>query len=144
MQSQTPYPIEHFWQGLPRSLTHIDAIYERPQDGKIMFFVGQEYYLFNSNRIEPGYPKPLTNLGLPQSLPRIDAALVWSHNGKTYLFYKDRYWKLDESDGKVELDYPRPMDIWKVLKLTFLVNLVSIKLKITLIQIFVSPSGCTS
>lgn len=35
------YPIEisRMWSALPRNLTHVDAVYERP-DRKIAFFIG--------------------------------------------------------------------------------------------------------
>lgn len=38
------YPIEisRMWPGLPRNLTHVDAVYERP-DHKIAIFVGMTY-----------------------------------------------------------------------------------------------------
>lgn len=80
------------------------------------------------------YPKPLTSLGLPESVERIDAALVWGHNNKTYFYsgentmtnnnYYDfvkkpsdltgtMYWRFDEDEMKVELDYPRDMSMWR-------------------------------
>lgn len=65
------------------------------------------------DRVEHGYPRRLSTLGLPDNLERIDAAMVWGYNSKTYLYSGDRYWKLDEDEGKVELDYPRDMSMWK-------------------------------
>lgn len=55
--------------------------------------LGKQYYVFNSQYLEPGYPRPLTDLGLPDSIERIDAALVWSHNNRTYLYSGRLYWK---------------------------------------------------
>lgn len=77
---------------LPLNIDHVDAVYERP-DKKIVFFIGREYYVFNANILEPGYPKPLTNLGLPSSLEKIDGAMVWGHNGRTYFFSGSMYWR---------------------------------------------------
>lgn len=107
------YPAEthRMWNDLPKNYTHIDAVYERG-DKKIVFFIGNQYYLYNGNELERGFPKPLTNLGLPESLEKIDGAMVWGHNGKTYFFSGTMYWKFDEDVGKVELDYPRDMSMW--------------------------------
>ena len=104
--------IFNFWYGLPENLTKIDAIYQRPHDHKIVIFIGRQYWVYNSNTPEPGYPQPLTALGLPESLDGLDAAMVWGHNGKTYLFRNDMYWRFDEKAGKVELDYPRDISVW--------------------------------
>ena len=60
-----------------------------------------------------GFPKPLTYLGLPLNLSKIDAALVWGHNQKTYLFAGNQYWRLEETSQKVEVDYPRNMNVWR-------------------------------
>ncbi|XP_038210086.1 matrix metalloproteinase-2-like [Zerene cesonia] len=108
------YPIEisRMWSVLPSNLTHVDAVYERP-DRKIAIFVGKELYLFDSQYLMPGYPKKLVQLGLPESLEKLDAAMVWGHNGKTYFYSGSMYWKFDEDIGRVELDYPRDMAMWK-------------------------------
>ncbi|XP_077510510.1 matrix metalloproteinase-2-like isoform X2 [Amblyomma americanum] len=108
------YPVEIslFWYNLPKDLEKIDAVYERP-DQKIAFFIGRKYWLFSSNHPLPGYPRPLTNLGLPASLSHVDAAMVWGHNGKTYFFSGDQYWRYDEFDRSVELDYPRHVRMWR-------------------------------
>ncbi|XP_035222982.1 matrix metalloproteinase-2-like [Stegodyphus dumicola] len=107
------YPVEirRFWYD--SDLETVDAVYERPIDTKIVFFSGQQYWLFNGNSKAPGYPRPLTDLGLPPDLKRIDAAMVWGYNGKTYLFAGTEYWRYDEAEGRVELDYPRDMSMWR-------------------------------
>lgn len=107
-----PVKIDLFWFDLPADLEKIDAVYERP-DQKIAFFIGRQYWLFNSNKALPGYPRPLTNLGLPASLSHVDAAMVWGHNGKTYFFSGEQYWRYDEFDASVELDYPRHIRMWR-------------------------------
>uniref|UniRef100_A0A1B6E667 Peptidase metallopeptidase domain-containing protein n=1 Tax=Clastoptera arizonana TaxID=38151 RepID=A0A1B6E667_9HEMI len=106
-----PVLIKYFWRGLPSNLTHIDAVYER-SDRKIVFFIGNEYFVLHGTTLMGGYPKPITNLGLPESLDHIDAAMVWGHNGKTYFFSGTMFWRFDEEVGHVELDYPRDMAIW--------------------------------
>ncbi|CAH2262858.1 jg9231 [Pararge aegeria aegeria] len=108
------YPIEisRMWSELPKNLTHVDAVYERP-DRKIAFFIGKQLYLFDSQFLLPGYPKSLVQLGLPEHLEKLDGAMVWGHNGKTYFYSGTMYWKFDEEVGRVELDYPRDMAMWK-------------------------------
>ncbi|XP_014488662.1 PREDICTED: matrix metalloproteinase-2 [Dinoponera quadriceps] len=96
---------------LPLDIDHVDAVYERP-DKKIVFFIGREYYVFNANILEAGYPKPLTNLGLPAVLEKIDGAMVWGHNGRTYFFSGSMYWRFDETVNYVELDYPRDISMF--------------------------------
>lgn len=78
-----------------------------------LFPTGKNYWLFAANQLEPGYPKPLTDLGLPEDVDHVDAAMVWGHNGKTYLFSGTQYWKFDEEEGRVELDYPRSITAWR-------------------------------
>lgn len=90
----------------------MDAVYER-LDKKIVFFIGRQYFVYNANTLEHGYPRPLTDLGLPETLERVDAAMVWGHNKKTYFYSGTMYWRFDEDVGKVELDYPRDMSMWR-------------------------------
>lgn len=108
------YPVEinRFWYELPSDIKRIDAAYERPKDKKIVFFVGNKYWMYDANHPVPGYPRHLKDLGLPEDLKKIDAAMVWGHNGKTYFFSGNVYWRYDEIDGRVELDYPRNMNMW--------------------------------
>uniref|UniRef100_A0A0K8T5Z3 Peptidase metallopeptidase domain-containing protein n=1 Tax=Lygus hesperus TaxID=30085 RepID=A0A0K8T5Z3_LYGHE len=101
------------WNNLPASLTRVDAVYER-LDKKIVFFIGRQVYVFHGTNPLEGYPKQLTDLGLPRSVDKIDAAMVWGYNSRTYLFSGTMYWKFDEDEQRVELDYPRDMgNIWK-------------------------------
>ncbi|KAK6638074.1 hypothetical protein RUM44_008499 [Polyplax serrata] len=112
LRKEYPAEITRLWYGLPQGLTHVDAVYER-NDKKIVFFIDKMYYLFDANYLMPGYPKPIHYLGLPRELERVDAAMVWGHNGKTYFFSGTMYWRFDEEVGRVELDYPRDMSMWK-------------------------------
>ncbi|EFA09264.2 matrix metalloproteinase-2 [Tribolium castaneum] len=106
-----PAEIRRLWRDLPPNFTHVDAVYERP-DNKIVFFIDDRFYVFTGNRLEPGYPRPLTDLGLPETLKKIDGAMIWGHNGKTYFYSGSMYWRFDEEERKVELDYPRDMSMW--------------------------------
>lgn len=87
-----PHEIARLWKELPTDFTHIDAVYEN-KDMRIVFFVGAYFYVFNSDRLEPGYPRPLTDLGLPATLKKIDAALVWGYNNRTFFFSGSDYWR---------------------------------------------------
>ncbi|XP_074596851.1 stromelysin-2-like [Brevipalpus obovatus] len=104
---------ETFWFGLPERFKKIDAVYERPSDGYIMFFIGKEYLLFSANNATRGYPRPLTYLGLPPSLEKIDAAFVFGAQQSVYFFTGDKYWKFDEKTNRVEISYPRNLSVWK-------------------------------
>ncbi|XP_049826441.1 matrix metalloproteinase-2-like isoform X2 [Aethina tumida] len=107
-----PALIHRLWNSIPKDLDHVDAVYER-HDGKIVFFIGRLYYVFTGQRLEPNFPRPITDLGLPQDLEKIDGAMVWGHNGHTYFYSGDKYWRFDEKEQRVELDYPRKMGMWK-------------------------------
>lgn len=88
------YPAEiiRLWRNLPNDLTHVDAVYERP-DNKIVFFIGRQYYVYSGNQMEWGYPKSIAELGLPPTLGKIDGAMVWGHNGQTYFYSGNLYWR---------------------------------------------------
>ncbi|KHJ48404.1 hypothetical protein D918_01675 [Trichuris suis] len=109
---EKPLDIERFWYGFNINITHIDAVYERPDLDKTVFFIGRQFWEFTANVALPGYPKNLTELGLPESLEKIDAAFVWDYNGKTYFFSGDQYWRFDETNNFIEHDYPRNIKIW--------------------------------
>lgn len=113
LRQDYPVEIDRFWYNLPASTKRVDALYERPKDQRIIFFIGKQYWIFDENKALPGYPKPLTDLGIPDDIEKIDAAMVWGHNKKTYLFSGTMYWRFDENEQRVELDYPRDMTIWK-------------------------------
>ncbi|CAG2121247.1 unnamed protein product, partial [Medioppia subpectinata] len=110
-----PTEIIHYWPELPKSLTKVDAVFERPKDAKIVFFIDKRIYVFNSkNRLEGGYPQPLTSIGLPAHLDRVDAAMVWGHNEHVYLFSGSQYWMYDAVKNRVDMDYPRDTaSVWK-------------------------------
>ncbi|XP_064618644.1 matrix metalloproteinase-2-like isoform X2 [Lineus longissimus] len=112
------YPVElnRFWFGFPDNMDSVDAVYESPLDGYIVFFKGKKYWRFNGNHVIVGFPqqgRPITELGLPHDLEKIDAAFVWGHNKKTYLMSGDMYWRFNEKSAVVDYDYPRDMSMWK-------------------------------
>jgi hypothetical protein len=108
------YPLELERLGLQAfsGLEKIDAAFETP-DGKSLVLFSEEMFIKttihqNSESIERG---KLEDLGI-KNVSKIDAAMIWGRNGYAYLFSGDLYWRLG-SDGKVENDYPRPMDVWR-------------------------------
>uniref|UniRef100_UPI00398F4A73 matrix metalloproteinase-17-like n=1 Tax=Pristiophorus japonicus TaxID=55135 RepID=UPI00398F4A73 len=103
--------INHFWQGLPADLKKIDSVYERLTDNKIVFFIGNRYWVFTDTQVEQGYPQYISNFGL--SVPSIDAAFLWAHNGKTYFFKGDKFWRYDEQQRKMDTGYPKKVSLWK-------------------------------
>ncbi|GFR61642.1 matrix metalloproteinase [Elysia marginata] len=109
--------IHQFWQGFPKELEHIDAAVEIPApDKRILFFSGNRYWVFNSNRAAKGTTaqgRPLTDFNIPEDVKKIDAAFVWGYNLRTYLVSGDMYWKMDENNRFVEYDYPRDMGTWR-------------------------------
>uniref|UniRef100_A0A8C0IV72 Peptidase metallopeptidase domain-containing protein n=1 Tax=Chelonoidis abingdonii TaxID=106734 RepID=A0A8C0IV72_CHEAB len=110
--SLEPAQTQRFWMGLPSDFGAIDAVYERSNDSKIIFFIGQHFWVFTDTRVDPGSPRPITDLGLPPGVTVV-AAFVWGHNGKTYLFESSRYWRFDDRAGNVEPGYPRSVTLWK-------------------------------
>ncbi|KAJ7314091.1 hypothetical protein JRQ81_006026 [Phrynocephalus forsythii] len=110
--SLEPAQTLRFWNGLPQDFKAIDAVYERANDSRIVFFIGPYYWVFSDTRVNPGYPRHSSELGLPPGTV-IGAAFVWPHNGKTYLLEKDQYWRYDDQLGHVEPGYPKPVTLWK-------------------------------
>lgn len=108
-----PVPFHAFFNGLPRTVQKIDAVYQRPQDYHIVFFTGDVYWVFDGNTFVQNSPQPLSSLGLPRDLDHLDASIVWDKNRKTYLFSGNFYWRFDETTGKVERGYPQRIERWK-------------------------------
>ncbi|XP_033102154.1 matrix metalloproteinase-17-like [Anneissia japonica] len=101
---------EHFWYGLP---DNVDAGYERWTDSTIIFFKGENYYLFNANTLMEG-PLPISSLTVSSStiLPtNIDAVLTFGEYYKTYFFKDDLVWRYDEKRREVDFGYPLPISL---------------------------------
>ncbi|XP_043091592.1 matrix metalloproteinase-25 [Puntigrus tetrazona] len=117
LMSLTAALIHRFWIGLPSETARVDAVYER-RDGHIVFFIGNQYWVFRDTASLPGYPRPLSEWGLCTSAggrpDRVEAVFVWPHNGKTYLFSDGEYWRFDEmgTERMLEEGYPKPASVW--------------------------------
>ncbi|KAG8433474.1 hypothetical protein GDO86_017671, partial [Hymenochirus boettgeri] len=109
--SLSPAHISRFWLGIPSDLGRLDAVYERTNDSKIVFFAGNSYWVSKDTLIEPGYPRPLSDFGLNTDM--VDAAFVWKHNGKTYFFRKNLFWRYDEKNGRMDPGYPKDSSLWQ-------------------------------
>uniref|UniRef100_H2ZQ62 Fibronectin type-II domain-containing protein n=1 Tax=Ciona savignyi TaxID=51511 RepID=H2ZQ62_CIOSA len=109
-----PYPISSQWPDLPSS---IDAVYQKPNDGPLVFFKGSKYWMFNGARIMEGYPKHVSTLGLPSTGNfKMDAALNWRRSKRrrrTYFFVKNQFYRYNEEKGKMDRGYPKPMSVWR-------------------------------
>ncbi|KAJ8245858.1 hypothetical protein GJAV_G00261060 [Gymnothorax javanicus] len=119
--SSVPALVQNFWIGLPSGTKKIDAVYERKSDSHIIFFIGNQYWVFRDRRALPGYPHPLSEWRMRSKggneVQRVDAAFVWARNGKTYLFSGGQFWRFDEgrseAERKLEGDYPRDAALWR-------------------------------
>ncbi|XP_019614130.1 PREDICTED: matrix metalloproteinase-17-like [Branchiostoma belcheri] len=103
-----PYVISDYWRGLSDHTNHIDAIYQRETDQKVIIFQGRHYYVFHVNKLESG-PHRIVDLGLPNY---VDAVLPWE--GHTYFFRGRRYWLYDEKERRLDSRTPKPIRrMWK-------------------------------
>ncbi|XP_048868879.1 matrix metalloproteinase-25-like [Brienomyrus brachyistius] len=118
--SFTPALIKNFWIGLPPETNKIDAVYERTSDSNIIFFIGNQYWVFKETISLPGYPHPLSEWRMETSegrnVQRVEAAFVWARNGKTYLFSNGEFWGFDDErqiGRNMDGQYPRKTTLWK-------------------------------
>ncbi|XP_066579272.1 matrix metalloproteinase-25 [Amia ocellicauda] len=110
--SLNPALISNFWHGLPARFPHIDAVYERTTDSNIIFFIGDQYWVFKDTAALPNYPKPVSDWGVDVGGGGVRAAFVWAHNGKTYLFRGGLFWRHDDREGRIDPGYPKEATLW--------------------------------
>lgn len=103
------------WPGMPESFYKgIDAALLREDNGKIYFFLGDQYVRFSSVSagVDAGYPKPISEgwKGMPAGFNAgIDAALWRQSNGKIYLFKGDQYVRISDVSAGMDAGYPKPI-----------------------------------
>ena len=56
---EDPMDLRSFWSGLPSTVDHVDAVYEK-RDHDIVFFSGRNYYVLASNSYLKYGPLPIT------------------------------------------------------------------------------------
>ncbi|XP_048381452.1 matrix metalloproteinase-17-like isoform X2 [Stegostoma tigrinum] len=110
LTSLRPTRISRFWWGFPSNLEHVDAVYERQSDHKIIFFRGAQYWLFQDNVLQEGYPRPISDFGL--SVSGIDAVFSGNFDGKTYFFRNGFMWIYDEREEKLDPNSPSEFRPW--------------------------------
>ncbi|CAO1440314.1 unnamed protein product [Diamesa hyperborea] len=116
LSSPEPFEIDKMWNGLPKSVTKIDAFYENKKTGQFWMFVGDKIYIFMlmNQKIDLFSISSLSKLQLPSYVHKIDAIFTWGNEERTYIFAGDKYWRMDEQLRMVEKDYPRNIaSIWK-------------------------------
>ncbi|XP_063884517.1 matrix metalloproteinase-17-like isoform X2 [Scylla paramamosain] len=107
-----PTTIHTLFPALPSYIEKVNAVYERPVDGNIIFFIGKYYYVHNGNQLIEGSPRPLTDLGLLPIVTEINAAFYWPRALKSYFFTRHGYFRYNETSGKMDEGYPKPMSKW--------------------------------
>ena len=92
------------WGGLPGS---VDASFYNPKDGMTYIIQNDQVGKYRNLRLQPGYPKAISEEfpGMPTS--GIDAALLWRHNKGLYFFKGSLYWKFNLEKRRVEDFYPK-------------------------------------
>ncbi|MFJ9414345.1 hemopexin repeat-containing protein [Streptomyces sp. NPDC101227] len=80
-------------------------------NGYVYLFAGGEYYRYNpsTQRVDPGYPKPIAGNWPGLWGDRVDAGVVWN-NGKAYFFRDQQYMSYNIASDKVDAGYPLPID----------------------------------
>ncbi|XP_072040922.1 collagenase 3-like [Amphiura filiformis] len=104
----SPIEGESIRKRFPKLPRYIDAGYQRPQDGKIVFFKGSQYWVYDNDTLDANYPRPVSELGLPD---KIDAAMMLKYYNKTYFFKNDQVWRYDEFNETMDHGYPSDTEV---------------------------------
>uniref|UniRef100_K7FC63 Matrix metallopeptidase 25 n=1 Tax=Pelodiscus sinensis TaxID=13735 RepID=K7FC63_PELSI len=106
--SLEPAQTQRFWMGLPTDFGAIDAVYERSNDSKIIFFIVGPFPSLLPTPSCRGHPAPLRQPGHVPGAGVGAAARggdTAASQGSLLLFY--------DRAGAVEPGYPRPLNLWK-------------------------------
>ena len=82
-------------------------------------FLFYRYWIYDKNLRRIKGPARLSNfIKNKQSagLDRIDAAMLWDGNSRVYFFRKDKYWRYNERQKKIDPGYPRKLSTWRGVK----------------------------
>lgn len=114
-----PLALPGGWKDLPKSFhSGIDAAFYHPKKKRSYFFKGNQYVRLNGTRVEPGYPKPITQWkGLPDDYRQGIEAAVY-RGGYTYFFRSGSYVRIRNTT--VDSDYPKLLPGgWKLRKINY-------------------------
>uniref|UniRef100_A0A158R5E0 ZnMc domain-containing protein n=1 Tax=Syphacia muris TaxID=451379 RepID=A0A158R5E0_9BILA len=102
-----PSLISGYWPELPGK---VDAAVE---DGSnVMFFAGNECYIYNAHSLLR--VRTLSDFGLPADVKKIRLVYTWNYwpDEPIYIWAENgMYWKYDRKSEKVELGYPREINV---------------------------------
>jgi Hemopexin len=78
-----PMKTRKFFPNLPKRLKKIDALYEIPEEGEIVFFTGTEYITYDSRG--PIYSSyNITRYTNDPDIKKVDAAMTWGENNRSF------------------------------------------------------------
>ncbi|XP_062909861.1 stromelysin-1-like isoform X2 [Mobula hypostoma] len=97
-QSSLINRIEDIWPGGP---SNVDAAFElRLRNRKTYLFQGSQYWRFQGNTLDSGYPKSIRRFGFPSSVQKLDAALRLRR--RTIVFFVgNQLWSYRLGEGMV-------------------------------------------
>ncbi|XP_038075032.1 collagenase 3-like [Patiria miniata] len=106
-----PRPIREL--GLPDD---IDAALPWGETGKTYFFRGDQYWRYDEmeRQVDTGYPKEVKEKWDADVPSNMDTAFRFvDENGLWYTYFvrNKKYWRFDESRGKVDKGFPRSFDV---------------------------------
>ncbi|KAJ0180264.1 hypothetical protein K1T71_003668 [Dendrolimus kikuchii] len=97
--------------GLPSSINVIKTIYQK-ENYNVVIFSGQEYWEFDPDfhLIKQGH---LTDYSIPPYVSELTTVFISNYNNKTYLIEDERFWRYDETEGRMDPGYPKDMSAWR-------------------------------
>ncbi|XP_072898016.1 uncharacterized protein [Hemitrygon akajei] len=97
-QSSRINRVEDIWPGGP---SNVDAAFELgSRNRKTYLFQGSQYWRFQGNTLDSGYPKSIRRFGFPSSVQKLDAALFVSR--RTIVFFVgNQLWRYRLGEGMV-------------------------------------------
>jgi hypothetical protein len=103
-----PKPISGNWPGFPANFAAGVSAMALWINAKAYFFKGNQYIRYDiaADKVDPGYPKPISGNWPGLWSDKIDAAVVWP-NGKAYFFRGAQYMRYDLAIDKVDPGYPK-------------------------------------
>ncbi|XP_050345073.1 matrix metalloproteinase-2-like [Nymphalis io] len=97
--------------GLPKHINVIRTIYEK-QNGHIVVFSGRSFWEFSS-RFRLVRRGRISEYKIPPQISELTTVFLSNYNNKTYLIEYERFWRFDESKGKMDKGYPKEMSAWR-------------------------------